>query len=100
MSHATLNSPSRAVAPGEHKEGTITKMIEQYTSQVPSGTYLTLAVGSIGLAAALKLMGRDKDFVAETVVEGPGIGVGGEDIELPDRDAGGLLVRHGGCPLA
>jgi len=61
MTHATLGSPSRGVAAGEHKEGTITKTIEHYTSMVPSGTYLTLAVGSIGLAAAMKLMGRDKD---------------------------------------
>jgi hypothetical protein len=61
MSHATLEKPGRGVAASEHKEGTITKTIEQYTSMVPSGTYLTLAVGSIGLAAAMKLMGRDKD---------------------------------------
>jgi hypothetical protein len=61
MSHATLESKSQGVAAGEHKEGAITKTIEHYTSMVPSGTYLTLAVGSIGLAAAMKLMGRDKD---------------------------------------
>ena len=39
-----------AVAPHEHKEGEITKAIEHYTSQVPSGAYLSLAVGSIGLS--------------------------------------------------
>lgn len=57
----TLENPSRGVAAGERREGTITKTIEHYTSMVPSGTFLTLAVGSIGLAAAMKLMGRDKD---------------------------------------
>jgi len=61
MTPATLEGRSRGVAPGEHKEGAITKSIEHYTSMVPSGTYLTLAIGSIGLAAVLKLAGRDKD---------------------------------------
>ncbi len=59
MTHATLESGS--VAPREHEEGTITKSIEHYTSMVPSGTYLSLAIGSIGLAAVMKLAGRDKD---------------------------------------
>jgi len=61
MAIAAFEGKSQGVAAGEHKEGTITKTIEHYTSMVPSGTYLTLAVGSIGLAAAMKLMGRDKD---------------------------------------
>ena len=49
------------VAPHENKEGTITKAIEHYTSQVPSGVYLSLAVGAIGLSAALHLGGRKQD---------------------------------------
>ena len=61
MTQAALERGSRGVAAGEHPEGPITKTIEQYTSMVPSGVYLTLAVGSIGLAAVMKLMGRDKD---------------------------------------
>ena len=61
MTHAaTLDQPARGVAPHEHKEGTITKAIEQYTSSVPSGVYLSLAIGSIGLSALLKLSGRDR----------------------------------------
>lgn len=51
----------RGVAPHEREEGTITKTIEHYTSMVPSGTFLSLALGSIGLAAAMKLAGRDRD---------------------------------------
>ena len=39
----------------------MTKAIEHYTSQVPSGTYLSLAVGSIGVSALLKLTGRNRD---------------------------------------
>lgn len=49
---------TRGVAPREHEEGTITKTIESYTSQVPSGTYLSLAVGSMGLSLSLRLMGH------------------------------------------
>jgi len=46
------------VAPGQHEEGTLTKEIEYYTSQVPSGTYLSCAVGAIGLSLALQLVGK------------------------------------------
>jgi hypothetical protein len=51
-------SSDYAVAPHEHKEGDITKAIEYYPSQVPSGTYLTLALGSIGLSLGLQMMGK------------------------------------------
>lgn len=59
----------RGVIPGEQGEGTITKEIEYYTSQVPSGTYLSLAVGAIGLSLALQLSGRKQaaDFVGHWV---------------------------------
>ncbi|MDG3005053.1 hypothetical protein [Paludisphaera mucosa] len=53
----------------EHEEGFGTKLIEQYTSQVPSGFYLGLAFGSVGISLALKLSGRDRDaqFVGQWV---------------------------------
>ncbi len=59
----------KSVAPHEFGEGTITKTIEYYTSQVPSGLYLSLAVGSIGLSAMLQMMGRkhDAQFVGQWV---------------------------------
>jgi len=49
------------VTPHDHREGTITSTIENYTSMVPSGTYLSLAIGSIGVAAGLHLLGRKND---------------------------------------
>ena len=49
------------VRPGEHEEGVVTKQIEQFTSQVPSGLYLGLAIGSIGLSALLYARGRKAD---------------------------------------
>jgi hypothetical protein len=51
------------VAPHQYEEGTLTKTIEHYTSQVPSGVYLSLAIGSIGLSALLRLAGRKDDSV-------------------------------------
>ena len=51
------------VAPGQHEEGTLTKRIEHYTSQVPSGVYLSLAFGSIGLSLALRMAGRRDDAI-------------------------------------
>jgi hypothetical protein len=47
-----------SVRPGEHEEGEFTKRIEHFTSQVPSGMYLSLAMGSAALSAALYLSGR------------------------------------------
>ena len=58
-----------SVAPHQHKEGEMTKAIEHYTSQVPSGTYLSLAVGSLGLSLALRLLGQKHaaNFVGQWV---------------------------------
>jgi hypothetical protein len=57
------------VAPHEHQEGSLTRRIESVTSQVPSGTYLSLAVGSIAISALLHLAGRKQDaqFVGQWV---------------------------------
>lgn len=65
----TATHDAMRVAPHEHEEGTITTAIEHYTSKVPSGVYLSLAVGAIGLAAVLKLTGRkdDANFVGHWV---------------------------------
>ncbi len=65
----TLSHAGRGVAPHEHDEGTVTKAIEHYTSQVPSGTYLSLAVGSIGLSLTLRLLGQKHaaEFVGQWV---------------------------------
>ncbi|WP_435007122.1 hypothetical protein P12x_004500 [Tundrisphaera lichenicola] len=60
---------SYSVAPHQQGEGEVTKAIEYYTSQVPSGTYLSLAVGSIGLSLALRMMGQKQaaTFVGQWV---------------------------------
>ena len=55
---STISSATQGVAPHQYEEGKVTKAIEHYTSQVPSGTYLSLAVGSLGLSLALRLMGQ------------------------------------------
>jgi len=47
-----------SVRPGQHEEGTLTKQIEHYTSQIPSGFYLSLAFASVGLSAGLYLSGK------------------------------------------
>ena len=56
-----LNKPQNlkdnAIAP---KEGKITKEIEKVTSQIPSGGYLTLALGSMALSAALAVFSKRK----------------------------------------
>lgn len=49
------------VEPHQHEEGTLTKAIEHYTSQIPSGVYLSAAIACVGASAALRLKGRKSD---------------------------------------
>jgi hypothetical protein len=49
------------VRPREHEEGEITKLLEQYTSQFPSGFYLSLALGSMALSLYLRMKKREHD---------------------------------------
>ena len=44
-----------------HKEGPVASAIEDYTSRIPSDTFLWAAFGSIAISAALKFTGRDRD---------------------------------------
>jgi hypothetical protein len=43
---------------GARKEGTTTTAIESYTAELPSGLFLSLAVGSMALSAMMMLTGR------------------------------------------
>ena len=47
----------------EHEEGQLTKMVEQYTSQLSSGFYLGMAFGSIGLSLYYRLRKQDTDAI-------------------------------------
>jgi len=50
-----------------HTEGKVAKSIEQQTTKLPSDTFLWAAFGSMGIAAALQIMGRkdDAQFVGQ-----------------------------------
>jgi hypothetical protein len=60
---------ARGLRGGEVEEGTVTRQIETVTSRIPSGTFLSLAFGAIGISAFLQAMGRkdDAQFVGEWV---------------------------------
>ena len=51
------------VRPREHEEGELTKLVEQYTSLVPSGFYLGLAFGAMGVSALLRAKRRQGDAI-------------------------------------
>lgn len=53
----------------EHKEGTVTKAIENQTAKLPSDTYLIGAGLAIGISLTLKLMGKKTEalFVGQWV---------------------------------
>ncbi len=61
MSHGTMTQPQNGVRAEERQEGAITQTIEHYTSMVPSGTYLSAAIGAIGISAVLQIAGRKED---------------------------------------
>ncbi|QDV33470.1 hypothetical protein [Tautonia plasticadhaerens] len=42
----------------QHEEGYVTKVIEHYTSMVPSGVYLTSAFAVVGLSLGLRVAGK------------------------------------------
>ena len=44
-----------------HREGEATKKIEDETAKLPSGLFLSLALGSMALSLTLKLMGKNHD---------------------------------------
>lgn len=44
----------------EHTEGRVARTIEEQTSRLPSDAFLWAALGSIGISAALQLMGRSQ----------------------------------------
>lgn len=48
-------------AQSEREEGTITKGIEPFTSQVPSGGYLALAVACMSPSALLQISGCKRE---------------------------------------
>jgi hypothetical protein len=45
----------------EHKEGPVAKAIEEYTSRLPSDTFLWAALGSIGVSLTLKVLRKDEE---------------------------------------
>lgn len=51
----------------KHSEGPIAKAIESQTTKLPSDTFLWLALGSIGVSAALQVMGQKErsNFVGQ-----------------------------------
>jgi len=65
----TLTGDGQPVEPGQNEEGSITKRIENLTTRVSSGTFLSLAAASTVLSAVLQGMGqkRNAQFVGQWV---------------------------------
>lgn len=45
----------------QHTEGPVAKVIEEQTSKLPSDLFLWVALGSMGTALTLKIMGKKDD---------------------------------------
>jgi hypothetical protein len=45
----------------EKKEGPVARVIEEYTSRLPSDLFLWMALGSMAISATLKIMKKDDE---------------------------------------
>lgn len=66
----TETNPKSIIQNDQHKEGELTKRIEEQTAKIPSVGFLGLALGSMVISASLALMQRRKgwaNFVGEWV---------------------------------
>ena len=54
---------------GDHREGSVTEMIEEQTAKVPSGAYLSLGIGAMVMSWLLLMGGRKNlaNFVGQWV---------------------------------
>src|SRR3990170_1871855 len=88
------------VRPREHEEGEITKLLEQYSSQFPSGFYLSLALGSMALSLYLRLNKREHDARGGGGLRPGGCAVGGRAAGGGGSPGGGAgaLGGRGGAP--
>lgn len=58
-----ITQRANSIIPGSPlKEGEFTKTIEEQTAKIPSGGYLSLALGSMALSAGLALFSDRKAF--------------------------------------
>jgi hypothetical protein len=71
----------------QKKEGKTTAMIEAKTSRVPSGTYLTLAVGSMIASAAAMVAGKKQlaNFIGQWAPSLLVIGLYNKVVKLEDE---------------
>lgn len=61
MEQQITNDKSATKSPAA-KEGKITRELENATSKIPSGSYLSLALGSMALSAALAAFSKKKSM--------------------------------------
>jgi len=75
---------------GTHEEGSVARTLEQQTAKLPSDTFLWAAVGSIGVSAVLRMMGKKHAslFVGDWVAPMLLFGVYNKIVKLHGSDRG------------
>ena len=73
----------------QHKEGPVASAIEDYTSRLPSDTFLWAALGSMAISATLKILKKDEEalFVGQWAPSFLLLGVYNKMIKLAGYDA-------------
>ena len=79
----------KRVKAGEAQEGKVTAYIESYTSKIPSGIYLSAAIGSIAASVAFKIAKKDNAalFVGQWVAPFLILGIYNKQVKLHGSDA-------------
>ena len=79
----------KRVKAGEAQEGKVTAYIESYTSKVPSGIFLSAAIGSIAASVAFKIAKKDNMalFVGQWVAPFLILGIYNKQVKLHGSDA-------------
>ena len=73
---------------GGHKEGKVTKAIEEKTAQLPSDLFLWAAFGSMGVSLALKIGGKKDEslFVGQWAAPFLLLGIYNKLVKLEGHD--------------
>ena len=80
----------KLISPSPHKEGKLTKRVEEQTARVPSIGYLGLAVGSMAISAGLAIFAPRKEIANFVGLWAPSfllIGIYNKLVKLEGSDA-------------
>lgn len=80
-----------------YEEGRITRQLERQTARIPSGSYLSMAIGSMLISAGLATFARKKEFANFVGLWAPSfllIGIYNKLVKLEEQSRLGFTEGH------